>query len=191
MPDPGKLTTARLFVGLWPPDEVRGQLLKVGKQMHAALAGRLTRAETIHLTLAFIGNLDRARVPELVDGLAGIRMPGFELLFDQARCWNHNKIGYLSPSTSPQALFDLVCELEAALDRLSVPFDRRPYKPHITLIRKAECPKRIPAEGRDSVSPGWGDFVPIRWSAEDFVLVESVLSSSGAAYRVVARIPLS
>lgn len=190
MPDSEGLKPARLFIGLWPAASVRQRLAEEGRRLHKALGGKQTHPDTIHLTLVFIGDLARDRLPELTDALAGIRTEGFELAFDLARCWSRNGIGFVAPAQPPEALFKLVAELESAVGRLGITFDRRPYKPHITLIRKADCPKGIPAQGRDSASPGWGDIVPIRWSAKTFELVESELSSAGAAYRIVERFPL-
>lgn len=191
MPDPAPLKQARLFIGLWPEPSVREALAREAGRLHGILGGRMTRPGTIHLTLAFIGDLDRTRIPQLVSALAGVRSPRFDILFDRARCWHHNRIGFVAPSVTPSEVLELVTQLEAVLDGLAIPFDRRPYQAHITLVRKADCPKGIPAQGRDSISPEWGDLLPIKWSAENFVLVESVLSSSGADYRIVERFPLS
>ncbi len=191
MSDPEALKPARLFIGLWPGPPLRKRLAEEGRRLHTVLGGRLTRAETIHLTLVFIGNLERALIPGLMSELDSLRQVRFEIVFDQARCWSHNRIGYLSPSHAPEAMFRLVSELESALGRLAIPFDRRPYKPHVTLIRKANCPKGNPAQGRVPVSPEWGDVEPITWSADAFVLVESLLTSSGAAYRIIGRFSLS
>jgi 2'-5' RNA ligase len=151
----------------------------------------MTRPETLHLTLVFIGDLARERLPELVAALAEIRVSQFVALFDRAHCWRHNRIGFLASTTPPEPLLELVSQIESALDRLAIPFDRRPYKPHVTLIRKAACEKGIPAQNRDSASPEWAHIAPISWSAEDFVLVESALTSAGPAYCTVERFPLS
>ncbi|MFA5083178.1 MAG: RNA 2',3'-cyclic phosphodiesterase, partial [Hydrogenophilaceae bacterium] len=161
---------------------VKARLAEAGQHLHKFMPGRLTRPETIHLTLVFIGDLVRDRIPELIERLNRIEAPSFRVDFDRADCWHHNHIVYLAPSQPPEALFSLVMQLESALDELAIPFDRRPYKPHVTLIRKAECPKANPAGGRVSDSPEWGDIRPIMWSAERFVLVESVSIPVGVRY---------
>lgn len=191
MPDREGLKPARVFLALWPDDAVRGRLAAESRKLHKALSGKLTRADTIHLTLVFIGPLPAARLAELREALRSVAAPRFEMVFDRAQCWSHNRIGFLAPQQAPQALLELVAELEKTLDGLGIQYDRRPYKPHITLIRKADCPKKNPAEGRVPVSPEWGDFAPIKWSADNFVLVESVLSAEGSAYRLVERFALS
>jgi 2'-5' RNA ligase len=190
MPDSAGLNPARVFLALWPDAPVRERLAAVGLLMHKTLSGRMTRPETIHLTLVFIGDLARERIPGLIGKLDAVAGQTFRVGFDRADCWRHNRIAYLAPRQPPEALFDLVERLEAILDALAIPFDRRPYKPHVTLIRKAECPKANPADGRVSDSPLGGDFRPILWSAERFVLVESVPIPEGVRYDVLGSFRL-
>jgi 2'-5' RNA ligase len=107
-------------------------------------------------------------------------VPKFELLFDHTDCWRHNHVAHLGASQSPPALLQLVGQLEAGLDAAGIPFDRRPYVPHITLLRKADCNPKIE-------NPA---VAPIRWLARDFVLVRSSLRSGGALYEQMGRWPL-
>lgn len=189
MPDPADLKPARLFFALWPDEAVRTRLAEEAGRLHEGLAGRITRTETVHLTLVFIGDLARDRIPGLIERLDAVDAAAFTIDFDRADCWEHNRIAFLTASRPPDALYGLVAQLEQALADLAIPFDRRPYKPHITLLRKARCPNRNPAAGRVSESPEWGDFEPITWSAEGFVLVESVSTPEGIRYDVLRSFP--
>lgn len=182
MSDRAGLKSARVFIALWPDAATRAELAATGKRLHDALSGKSTRPETIHLTLVFIGDLARERIPELNAKLASIAAPSFRIAFDRADCWRHNRIAYLAPTQPPTELFGLVTKLESALDELAIPFDRRPYTPHITLVRKAECTKANPAIGRVSDAPIAGDLIPITWSAKRFLLVESVTIPEGVRY---------
>lgn len=182
MPDRAELKPARVFLALWPEALIRDRLAETGQRLHKFMPGRLTRPETIHLTLVFIGDLGRDRIPELIDKLGKVEAPSFRIDFDRADCWRHNRVAYLAPSRPPEALFRLVAGLESVLDDLAIPFDRRSYQPHVTLVRKAACPKANPAVGRVSDSPEWGDIRPIMWSAGCFVLVESVPIPVGVRY---------
>lgn len=173
---------ARIFLALWPDTALRTRLATAGGKLHQSLDGRPTRPDTIHLTLVFIGNLARSRLIELGQALHSVSAAGFGTVFDQAECWRHNRIGFLAPSQPPEALFRLVSMLETRLDQMAIPFDRRPYMPHITLIRQAHCPSENQAAEFDCE--------PIKWPAKDFVLVESVASPAGASYRIVERYPL-
>lgn len=190
MPDPGPLKPARLFLALWPEAPVQQRLAEETRRLHKALGGKPTRPETVHLTLVFIGDLARDRIPALQERLAHIQAAAFRVEFDRADCWRHNRIAFLAPSRPPESLLDLVATLEMSLGELAIPFDRRPYAPHITLLRKALCPKENPAGGRVSDTPEWGDFRPIVWSAGNFVLVESVPTPTGVRYDLLGRYAL-
>ncbi|TCJ15165.1 RNA 2',3'-cyclic phosphodiesterase [Parasulfuritortus cantonensis] len=178
-------TTARLFLALWPDAALRGQLAAQGRRLQQALGGRLTRPETIHLTLVFIGNLARTRLPELMAGLAGIEAAAVRMELDHAECWRHNHVAFVAPRRTPASLQELVGKLEAALTAAAIPFDRRPYRAHVTLVRRADCEKANPAQGRVSDTPEWGVFRPLTWSAGQFVLVESVPTPIGVRYDVL------
>ena len=173
-------TRARVFFALWPDAATREQLAREARRIHVQRGGRLTRVETLHLTLVFIGDIARERLTELIRAAVPVRAPSFDIDFDQAGCWRHNRIAYLMPSQPPEALHELVDSLEQALAAAAFVYDQRPYKPHITLIRRGECPGATPATLA----------TPIHWSAREFVLVESRLSQDGPAYTVVERFGL-
>lgn len=190
-PDP-KPETARVFFALWPEEAIRRRLGEEAQRLHKLLGGRQTRADTLHLTLLFIGQLARDRLPDLQAAARNIRIPSFAVTFDQADCWRHNRIAFLGASQPPEALLALVSGLEGAAAGLDIPFDRRTYKAHITLVRNARCTKQNPAEGRAAservrIPPP----APIPWRASDFVLVESRLDADGARYAVLERFSLS
>ncbi len=191
MPDREDLSPARVFLAVWPDDAVRNRLVEEGRRLQKALSGHLSRPDTLHLTLVFIGNLVPARLPEMCTALRSVSSHRFQVDFDRTDCWRHNRIAYLAPSHPPDALYNLVSALERVLDQLAIPFDRRAYNPHITLLRKTECPKGNPADGRVSAPPEWGDFAPIKWPASDFVLVQSTPQSDGAHYQILERFLLS
>ncbi len=130
---------ARVFFALWPDEPVRAELDRIAAELHRLRGGRRARSETIHLTLVFVGNVPRTTLPALQAAAAEIRLPAFELVLDQAECWRHNRIACVTTSQPPAALIELVTGLEGTLDRLGIPFDRRPYKPHVTLVRNADC----------------------------------------------------
>jgi 2'-5' RNA ligase len=184
--------TARVFFALWPDSTLQASLAKEAMCLHERLGGRRTRTETIHLTLLFVGAYPRAGLPELIAAARRLRVPDFELVFDEADCWRHNRIAFLGARESPQSLLDLVAGLEGVARGLGIAFDRRPYKPHITLLRHARCTQKSPAEGRAYVeriqipAPA-----PQHWRAGAFTLMESRLDPSGASYTMLERFPLS
>lgn len=184
--------TARVFFALWPDPGLQESLAKEAKRLHDLLGGRRTRTETVHLTLLFIGAYPRAGLSELVAAAREIQPPDFELTFDQAECWRHNRIAFLGASQTPQALLELVAGLQDVARDLGIAYDRRPYKAHVTLLRHARCTKENPAKGRAfeeriQIPPP----VPRYWRAGSFALMESRLDPKGASYSVLERFPLS
>jgi 2'-5' RNA ligase len=139
--------------------------------------GRATRAESIHLTLAFLGATDPARLAELREVAGGVQTRPFALVLDQAGYWKHNRIAWAGASAVPPALDGLVSSLRGALGDARFPFDPKPFVPHVTLVRNAR--------------PGFAtpQFAPIVWGVEEFVLVESATQPRGSAYAIAGRWP--
>jgi RNA 2',3'-cyclic 3'-phosphodiesterase len=166
---------ARVFFALWPEPEVQAGLHQRGSELHRRLGGKLTRRESVHLTLAFLGDVPVARVPVLAASAERIAFEPFTMRVDTAGCWNHNHVGWLSPSVVPPPLALLAARLESELRQLGFELDERPYAPHITVVRKARC------------RPLDAAIAPVEWRVEAFVLVQSELNTEGSRYSVIGR----
>lgn len=167
--------TVRLFFALWPDAAMRTALDQLGKEMHVLCGGRRTRAPSIHITLAFLGEVAEARVAEL-QALAVQRQSGaFDIELTRLGWWQHSHIAWVAPEASPQALTDLVNQLRCQLQTAGYNTDMRTYSPHVTLLRKADCPPPLPT------------IATMLWTARDFVLVKSVTVEHEPAYEIIAR----
>jgi 2'-5' RNA ligase len=82
---------------------------------------------------------------------------------------------------------ELVRALESGLGKRGIPFDKRPYKPHITLLRNGDCHKTFNPGEAPNENPA---LKPVRWLARDYVLVKSSLRPDGARYEELGRWPL-
>lgn len=160
----------RLFFALWPDSDVRAQLGAWARAAHPFTGGRAMRAEGVHATLVFLGETPDDRLGVIEAAAGGVRFDPFELVLDAARYWPHNRIVWAGASAVPEPLTALATALRARLSEAVVPFDAKPFVPHLTLIRDA---RTRPA----------GDFAPIRWTVAEFVLV---LSANGR-YSVMQR----
>ena len=170
--DQAKSDTLRLFFALWPDDATRDALNRTGKWLHQHWGGRRMRADTLHITLAFLGSVPAERLDVLVGCADTVKTGAFELVLDQAGYWRHNRIGWLGASETPPQHFELVSALNAALQAAGFSVDARPHVPHVTLLRKS-AGGEVPA------------CVPVSWPIRDFVLVRSSTESDGAHYEVV------
>ena len=167
--------TARLFFALWPGAAASTGLAEAGRRLHEICGGRRTRAETIHLTLAFLGEVEPERIDDLLALAGEIHVPAFGLNLTRFGWWPHNRIVWAAPDETPVELTLLVDALRESLLGAGFRFDTKPFVPHVTLLRKANC--------RGNPLPA-GE---VEWRAEDFVLVRSVPGESGSAYEVVGR----
>jgi 2'-5' RNA ligase len=167
----------RLFLALWPTLEFRQQLTAGVQGWLGEQAAHAQRPEQWHTTLVFIGYVDPV-VVETVEELAeSVASEPFVLSFDHLDHWRKAGIACLTASATPAPLQQLVAELEAALDAAGVSYDRRPYRPHLTLARKVA---RLACKGPIS---------PLEWAVDDFALVESISSPAGSRYEPLACYP--
>ena len=174
---PAEPDTLRLFFALWPDDATRDALDRAGKWLHQHWGGRRMRADTLHITLAFLGSTPAEQLDALTACADTVRTDAFELVLDQAGYWRHNRIGWLGTTQTPPQYIELVNTLNAALQAADFPVDSRPHVPHVTLLRNT-------AGGEVPMCE------PVRWPVSDFVLVRSVTESDGARYEVIRRWPL-
>ncbi|HEX5339000.1 MAG TPA: RNA 2',3'-cyclic phosphodiesterase [Gallionella sp.] len=172
--------TARLFFALWPAEAERERLAAWQPPLKRLCGGRDMRRDTLHTTLVFLGAVALDRLEALQLAAQEVSTQRCELCFDIARYWGHNHIVYAAPQHVPPQLAQLVDALERSLLRHRFKFDRREYKPHVTLLRNARW--------TDAPLP---DLPPVRWQVGDFALVQSSPQAGLASYRVLARFPLA
>lgn len=170
---------ARVFFALWPDEAGRAALSAWQPGLRKLCGGRAMRAETLHATLVFLGNVPQARLEALQEAAREVEGESFEIIFDTARYWGHNHIVYAAPPVTPPQLALLVQDMEQSLLRRHFRFDQREYKPHVTLLRNAQWGgKCLPAVDK------------VVWRMREFVLVHSSTDAQGANYRMLARFGL-
>jgi RNA 2',3'-cyclic 3'-phosphodiesterase len=160
MPDPDT-RPARLFIGLWPPDDVRDAIRDHAQRWTWPRGAAPVRADKFHMTLHFLGFVPHERVPELVRGLH-VGFEPFELTLDRGEVWSGG-VAVLRPDATPLALRGLHDRLHRALDDLGLRSARQHLKPHLTVARRAQ----------GAVPPAYGG--GIRWPVDDYRLIESDL----------------
>lgn len=151
---------ARLFVALWPAPAVRAQLAAAGERWHWPKGATPVRSEHLHLTLHFIGAVAQARVPGIAAAL-DVPSPAFDLTFGRDLLWPHG-VAVLEPDGAPPALTALHAALGERLRALSLPPEERPFKPHVTLARRA-----------GGATPGT-DLPAIVWPVHGYALLQSI-----------------
>jgi 2'-5' RNA ligase len=162
--------TVRMFIALWPGPAVREALSRWRDSVAWPASASPVRTEQLHVTLHFLGSIARERVPELAQGL-DVRMDPFELELGHREVW-HGGVAVLAPDLVPSPLLALHASLGEALELLGLTPEARPYRPHVTLARRAG------AFVETSQGP------PIRWQVDGYALMQSKVGD-GSEYGVV------
>lgn len=165
----------RLFFALWPP----GPLARALADFAAChVRGRPLAAESLHLTLAFAGDVgapERRRLEAAADAIGDIKE--FELMLDRAGAFSRARVVWIGPTDTPMAAEGLAARLADAVTAVTARRSHS-FRPHVTLARRA-C-------WRGAVTPP-----AFRWPVTAFTLVASTLSGRGARYRVLRIWPLA
>ncbi len=172
------MADGRHFLALWPDERVRERLAAEARR--AADRGRRHHPLDLHLTLVFLGGISEAQLRCVEAAAAAVRGRGFTLWIDGIGYWHRPRILWAGPSQMPEALSQLVFDLQNGLKACGFEPERRRYQPHVTLFRKA-------AGGEPQViEPA------IEWPVSEFVLATSGGGAPGAPrYRVLDRWGLS
>lgn len=162
----------RVFYALWPGAAVAERLAALGAA-HVPPTARRMRADTVHLTLAFVGDITPDRLPDVMAAGDAVSWPHVELSVDRLAHWPHNGIVWAGVSNVPAALIQLADDLSEALRLRGLSMPDRGFTPHITLARKV-----------DAFSPAT-EVPPIDWHVDGGVLVQSRRDQAGSRYHVL------
>lgn len=179
----------RLFTGIAIPPDVLQSLSHVLDLLRPTAQVRWSAVYNLHITTKFIGEWPEARLQELVEALQTLDRRDPIALEVSGLGWFPNphspRILFAAVST-PEALRQLAADTEVALERLGIPNEAKPFRPHLTLARIKEpgsplAPLRQAIAGLDSTSFG-SIFVP------GFSLYLSKPGPSGSIYTRLADI---
>ncbi len=184
----------RLFVAVDPGDRFRAELSTRLDAWRAALPIDWVRAENLHVTLRFLGELPEFAVPALGTALRGaaaghapLRLqPGGLGAFPHLRA---PRVLFLHIASPGGALERLAADVRAAVDPLLPAGERDdgPLRAHLTLARVKR--PLTPAQARDlaTIEPGaWGPL-----TVGEVCLMRSVTGRAGPVYSRLLAVALS
>ncbi|MES2327332.1 MAG: RNA 2',3'-cyclic phosphodiesterase [Pseudomonadota bacterium] len=173
-----------MFVAIRPPEDVRDLLLDA---MEDSANFRWQDEEQLHLTLRFVGEVERPVADDLAAELAHIRAQAFELRVAGTGRFEQRNSGALWAGVEPRApVAALAAKVERACLTVGLEPERRAFHPHITLARWKgrrghEVARFLERTRGLSSEP---------FEVTDFILFESRLSRHGAHYEEVASYTL-
>jgi 2'-5' RNA ligase len=140
-----------------------------------------------HITLRFVGDVDRQIAHDIAETLDEIRRPPVDVRFDGLSWFGGDKPrAIVSKIRLDPALIELQAEHERRMRRIGLDPETRKFTPHVTLARV----RRVGARAVADYLSSRGALEFEGFTAKRFVLYSSRDSTGGGPYVVEAAYPL-
>lgn len=174
----------RLFVALLIPDEVKSIVFDHCNSVIENLSEhRWEEKDKIHLTLKFIGEVKEELLPQITNEIEYVKS------FSSFNCsisnfgffyrFNEAKILWCNLDTD-DSIISLVDELNMRLKKYNIEPETRKFKGHLTLMR---IKRKVSEDFIRSFKEY--KFSPVKFTANEIALVQSVLKPTGSEYKVL------
>ena len=122
----------RLFIAIQFEDKILDAITDFQDDLKAqGVTGNYTKRENLHITLAFIG--EYGNPDDVLEAMEQVDFRPFDIALDGVGSFG--ELFWVGIKDNPQ-LGGYVKKLRRALAERDIPFDRKRFSPHITLIRK-------------------------------------------------------
>ena len=166
----------RIFIALRPDAQVCKDLIKIQHEVIAS--GRVVPPQSLHLTLAFLGDCDSERKRCVLDKITSVNSGAFDMELAEFGYFERHRIFYIAPNIIPIELLFLHKQLCKALSTCQFRTPRA-FKPHVSLFRGVKTPPFC-----EPLS------ATIKWHVRSIHAERSELSSEGAHYTTLKEQPL-
>ena len=163
----------RAFIGIDLPEPVKHAIDEELKSHWPNITTlKPVPACNYHMTLAFLGTIERLQIDSLKQQLALITAPQFSVSLDALSFWTKPPIAMLIPNSPPATLLGLQSAVLDGVRNVGIATDdhTRRYKPHVTLAR------RFKQQDLPCVS------IEFTWQVKSFHLFESLSTPEGVRY---------
>lgn len=170
---------SRLFVALWPPDDVVAALEELHRKDQPGV--RFVPPENWHVTLRFLGD---APVEAVADALGAIPQASLEptvVRLGPAVDLGRDARTLFVPASGAD---DLAAAVVRATRELGTEPVRRRFLGHVTIARMKRRTQHV------NMPRALGSLIDASWRPSEIALVESTLRPDGARYHTVATWPL-
>lgn len=166
----------RLFIALVPPPELRARLGELADLAHARCGGRRLPDASLHLTLAFLGEVDEKRAVALAGWVRSLEIVPGRWRLDHWGRFQRPGIVWVGGRHPDPPLAALQRRLWDELGPRGFGDGPARYIPHVTLLRRAR-----------SLATGRLPDIRLDWSYNQLELIHSITDDRGARYVTLAR----
>ncbi len=175
----------RLFVSVELPAPVVEEIKRIQKELKQLdlFEGTYVRPVNLHITLAFFGSVEDAKIPSIHERLSSISLPAYDIKL--------KALGVNSLSRPHDLWITVEAPLLAILAKqISELFpeyrEQRPFNGHITIARMKKVLNKSRLKELLTVFPVHEH----AWQAQEFALWQSETLPEGPIYTMMATFPL-
>lgn len=188
----------RLFVAVRPPEAALATVRSTRDALRERIddrSVRWVRDENLHITLAFLGATDPARVDEVAAAMretaSSVEAP-VDLELAAAGAFpdlRRPRTLWVGVSDDDEKLARLERALRGHLEELGCDLDEKPFRPHVTI---GYVRKRVTTADRRSIGDTVAGTEPpvAAFDARELLLVESILGAGGSRYTDLRTVPI-
>ena len=177
----------RTFICLDLPNDVLDEIVKVQERLSKTnlIKGKFTEKQNIHLTLKFLGNIDKAKLNEVKERLNELKFKKFNLKLSKLGVFSEKSVRIVWVSVVGQELFELQKDIDFCLRDFFEKEDR--FMGHITIVRpKAVKNKEKLLDELKNIG-----FSKLNFEADKIYLKKSELTTLGPRYETLMKISCS
>ena len=178
----------RIFIALDIPADIRASLAEYMERARAlAPEARWARVEGLHVTLKFVGNVRDQVVGQIRVALASVKSAPLAVRFEGVGFFPNSKAArvFWAGVAGGEDLPRLASVIDAALAKIGISPEERPYHPHLTLARTSSRPLRELGPLLAEPRPQFGTM-----TAREFFLYQSQPQKGGSKYTKLQRFGL-
>lgn len=182
----------RSFIALPVPEHVTAHLARLHESVpHEAGRIRWVKADAMHLTCVFLGDIEREQIDPISEALqrAAVGIPSFVTGLDSVGAFpnfRNPRVVWVGFEQGEDEVTVLKERIDLELEPLGFEPEHKRFHPHLTLGRvKGEGEKGM----LEQAAAAWT--LPYEnWITSEIVLFQSVLSRHGPTYNVLVKVPL-
>ena len=189
----------RAFIAIELPDAILAEVGNIEARLKPQMppdAIRWVKADSIHLTLKFLGQVPSDQISLIMSSLrtAVVAHAPFTLEIKGAGCFpniHRPRVVWVGVQENDHRLHALQRAVENAIAPLGYPTEIRDFTPHLTLGRLARDVRQSDQKKIGEVVEAAGVGSLGKWEVKQVALIKSDLKPSGAEYTILAEAPLT
>jgi len=189
----------RAFIAIELPDAILAEVGNIEARLKPQMppdAIRWVKADSIHLTLKFLGQVPSDQISLIMSSLrtAVVAHAPFTLEVKGAGCFpniHRPRVVWVGVQENDHRLHALQRAVENAIAPLGYPTEIRDFTPHLTLGRLARDVRQSDQKKIGEVVEAAGVGSLGKWEVKQVALIKSDLKPTGAEYTVLTQAPLT